>query len=93
MRGLGPERSNEWADIGAPHSGHGRSVRTGSGVVSYGPTEAGPARRMSREFTHAYQPPSSRTRVRSDGREGLPLVVMFLSVLTIRGVTYTCESR
>jgi len=54
MRVFGPERSNVCDDIGAPHTGHGRSVRTGSGVLSYGPTEAGPASRMSREFTHEY---------------------------------------
>jgi len=34
MIGFGPERSNVWADIGAPHSGQGLSVRTGSGAVS-----------------------------------------------------------
>ncbi len=34
MSGFGPDLSNVWPDIGAPHRGHGRSVRTGSGVVS-----------------------------------------------------------
>lgn len=34
MIGFGPDRSNVCADIGAPHSGHGLSVRTGSGAVS-----------------------------------------------------------
>lgn len=48
MRGFGPERSNVCAVMGCPHSGHARSVRTGSGSVSYGPTDAGPASRMSR---------------------------------------------
>ncbi len=50
MSGLGPLRSNVCADIGWPHSGHDRSVRTGSGSVSNGPTDAGPARRISRLF-------------------------------------------
>jgi hypothetical protein len=31
ISGFGPERSNECCDIGAPHSGHARSARTGSG--------------------------------------------------------------
>lgn len=50
MSGLGPVRSNVCADIGAPQSGQARSVRTGSGSESYGPTDAGPAARMRREL-------------------------------------------
>lgn len=50
--------------IGAPHNGHGREVRSGSGVVSYGPTAAGPAARISVAFTQAYSPPASCTRLR-----------------------------
>lgn len=53
MRGFGPERSKVCDDIGAPQSGQGRSVRSGSGVVSYGPTAAGPAALISRSLTHA----------------------------------------
>jgi len=53
MSGFGPDRSNVCCDIGEPHSGHGRPVRMGSGVVSYGPTEAGPAMRMSDALIHA----------------------------------------
>jgi hypothetical protein len=48
MSGFGPDRSKVCCDIGCPHSGQARSVRTGSGSVSYGPTEAGPANRMRR---------------------------------------------
>ncbi len=50
MRGFGPERSKVCAEIGAPHSGHARSARSaalGGGVVSYGPTAAGPAARIN----------------------------------------------
>ena len=46
MRGFGPERSKVCAVMGAPQSGHARSARSatdGGGVVSYGPTAAGPA--------------------------------------------------
>lgn len=50
MSGFGPERSKVCCDMGCPHSGHARSVRTGSGSCSYGPTEAGPAIRISRVF-------------------------------------------
>ena len=52
MSGFGPERSKVCADMGDPHSGHGRSVRVGSGTVSYGPTDAGPAARMSVALIH-----------------------------------------
>jgi len=48
MSGFGPLRSKVCADMGAPHSGQARSVRVGSGSTSYGPTEAGPAKRISR---------------------------------------------
>jgi hypothetical protein len=77
MRGFGPDRSNVCAVIGAPHSGHARSARwarVGGGVVSYGPTAAGPAKRMSFAFSQAYQPPASRTRA----RKGILFSVMFL---------------
>jgi hypothetical protein len=62
MRGFGPDLSNVCAVIGAPHSGHARSARSatdGGGVVSYGPTAAGPAMRMSFAFSQAYHPPAS----------------------------------
>ena len=50
----GPERSISCPVIGAPHSGQARSARSaalGGGVFSYGPTEAGPARRTRLVFT------------------------------------------
>lgn len=52
MSGFGPERSKVCSDMGYPHNGHGRSTRDGSGAVSYGPTDAGPAARTSRELTY-----------------------------------------
>ncbi|CAI9392307.1 hypothetical protein MICABA_02071 [Microbacterium sp. T2.11-28] len=79
MSGFGPDRSNVCCDIGAPHSGQARSVRSGSGSVSYGPTDAGPAMRIRRLFRYAYHPPASRTRVRSGFAS---LRVMIISVLT-----------
>lgn len=74
MRGFGPDRSNVCCVIGAPQSGQARSARSatvGGGVVSYGPTAAGPATRMSLVFSQAYQPPASRTRVRSGIRSSV----------------------
>lgn len=50
MSGLGPLRSKVCSDMGLPHSGHGRTVLSGTGVVSYGPTDAGPASRISPEL-------------------------------------------
>lgn len=42
--------------MGWPHSGHARSARSaaeGGGVFSYGPTDAGPATRMSDALNQA----------------------------------------
>jgi hypothetical protein len=50
MSGRSPERSNVCVDIALPQSGQARSVRTGSGSVSYGPTDAGPAYLISLLF-------------------------------------------
>lgn len=80
MSGFGPLRSKVCADIGWPHSGQARSVRTGSGSVSYGPTDAGPANLIRREFQYAYQPPAARIRSRSGGFSEL-FCAMMISVL------------
>lgn len=88
MSGFGPLRSNVCRATGAPQSGHARSARSasvGGGVVSYGPTAAGPASRMSFVLSHAYQPPASRTRARSGRGPGVEASVsdMIISVLMI----------
>lgn len=62
MSGFGPLRSNVCWDIAWPQSGQARSARAGSGSLSYGPTDAGPASRMSRVLRYVYHPPASRTR-------------------------------
>ncbi|MBB2976781.1 hypothetical protein FHX49_002367 [Microbacterium endophyticum] len=83
MSGFVPVRSKVCAFIGAPHNGHGRAVRAGSGEVSYGPTEAGPAALMSEALIHEYHPPAARTLVRSDCFPDEPLLsAIIISVLT-----------